>query len=122
LVLFAVKWRDDTRRPVLTRSELAAAAGQHLKHSVLHLIFARRNHGFFNLLNFVPKSSRPGGKSGQSDSSAACGARESDMARISGFERSQRLLLPEAIDDDVGAGNPVRFIDAFVDGRDLAGV
>ena len=34
--------------------------------------------------------------------------------------RSQRLLLPEAIDDCVGADNPVRFIDAFVDGSDLA--
>jgi hypothetical protein len=27
----------------------------------------------------------------------------------------QLLLLPEAIDDDVAADNPVRFIDAFVD-------
>jgi hypothetical protein len=30
------------------------------------------------------------------------------------------LLLPEAIDDYVGSDNPVRFIDAFVDGLDLA--
>jgi hypothetical protein len=30
------------------------------------------------------------------------------------------LLLPEAIDDYVGADNPVRFIDAFVDELDLA--
>jgi transposase len=30
------------------------------------------------------------------------------------------LLLPEAVDDYVGADNPVRFIDAFVDGLDLA--
>jgi hypothetical protein len=35
---------------------------------------------------------------------------------ISGFERSQLLLLPEAVDDYVGPDNPVRFIDAFVDG------
>src|SRR5580698_11008185 len=42
------------------------------------------------------------------------------MAHISGFERSQHLLLPEAIDDYVGPDNPVRFIDAFVDGLDLA--
>ena len=42
------------------------------------------------------------------------------MAHISGFERSQLLLLPEAIDDYVGADNPVRFIDAFVEGLDLA--
>ncbi len=41
------------------------------------------------------------------------------MAHISGFERSQLLLLPEAVDDYVGADNPVRFIDAFVDGLDL---
>ena len=50
----------------------------------------------------------------------ACAALESDMTHISGFERSQLLLLPEAIDDYVVADNPVRFIDAFVDGLDLA--
>ena len=32
----------------------------------------------------------------------------------------QTLLLPEAVDDYVGVENPVRFIDAFVDGLDLA--
>jgi transposase/IS5 family transposase len=42
------------------------------------------------------------------------------MTHISGFERSQLLLLPEAVDDYVGPDNPVRFIDAFVDGLDLA--
>jgi transposase/IS5 family transposase len=42
------------------------------------------------------------------------------MTHISGFARSQLLLLPEAIDDYVGPDNPVRFIDAFVDGLDLA--
>jgi hypothetical protein len=42
------------------------------------------------------------------------------MTHISGFERSQLLLLPEAIDDYVVGDNPVRFIDAFVDGLDLA--
>jgi hypothetical protein len=30
-------------------------------------------------------------------------------------------LLPEAVDDYVEADNSVRFIDAFVDGLDLAG-
>ncbi|WP_428351331.1 transposase [Lichenifustis flavocetrariae] len=30
------------------------------------------------------------------------------------------LLLPEAVDDYVGTDNPVRFIEAFVDGLDLA--
>ena len=42
------------------------------------------------------------------------------MTHILGFERSQLLLLPEAVDDYVDADNPVRFIDAFVDGLDLA--
>ena len=42
------------------------------------------------------------------------------MTHISGFDRSQLLLLPEAVDDYVGADNPVRFIDAFVDELDLA--
>jgi transposase len=43
------------------------------------------------------------------------------MTHISGFERDQLLLLPEAVDDYVEADNPVRFIDAFVEGLDLAG-
>jgi hypothetical protein len=42
------------------------------------------------------------------------------LTHIFGFERSQLLLLPEAVDDYVGAANPVRFIDAFVDQLDLA--
>ncbi|WP_375784835.1 transposase [Bradyrhizobium sp. Pha-3] len=41
------------------------------------------------------------------------------MAHISGSDRSQLLLLPEAIDDYVDVENPVRFIDAFVDELDL---
>ena len=41
------------------------------------------------------------------------------MAHISGEDRSQLLLLPDAVDDYVGPDNPVRFIDAFVDGLDL---
>ena len=43
------------------------------------------------------------------------------MARIAGEGRSQLLLLPDSIDDYVGPENPVRFIDAFVDGLGLAG-
>ncbi len=43
----------------------------------------------------------------------------SSMAHISGSDRSQLLLLPESVDDYVGADNPVRFIEAFVDGLDL---
>jgi transposase len=42
------------------------------------------------------------------------------MSHISGLDRSQLLLLPETVDDYVGADNPVRFIDAFVAGLDLA--
>jgi transposase len=44
------------------------------------------------------------------------------MSHITGSERSQLLLLPEAIDDYVGADNPVLFIDAFVNGLDLGAV
>lgn len=43
----------------------------------------------------------------------------SGMAHISGSDRSQILLLPEVVDDYVGADNPVRFIEAFVDELDL---
>jgi transposase len=42
------------------------------------------------------------------------------MTYITGHDRSQLLLLPEAVDDYVGSDNPVRFIDVFVDGLDLA--
>jgi transposase len=42
------------------------------------------------------------------------------MAHISGFARDQLLLLPEAVDDYVDGDNPVRFIDAFAEGLDLA--
>jgi transposase len=41
------------------------------------------------------------------------------MTHIAGHDRSQTLLLPESLDEYVGAENPVRFIDAFVDGLDL---
>jgi transposase len=41
------------------------------------------------------------------------------MSHIEGVSRSQTLLLPEAVDDYVGADNPVRFINAFVDELDL---
>ena len=45
---------------------------------------------------------------------------EFGMTYITGHDRSQLLLLPEAVDDYVGSANPVRFIDAFVDGLVLA--
>jgi transposase len=42
------------------------------------------------------------------------------MTHITGHDRDQMLLLPESVDDYVAADNPVRFIDVFVDGLDLA--
>ncbi len=36
------------------------------------------------------------------------------MAYIAGTDRTQAVLLPEILDDYVGADNPVRFLDAFV--------
>lgn len=42
------------------------------------------------------------------------------MPHIAGYDRSQTLLLPESVDDYVGPENPVRFIDVFVAGLDLA--
>lgn len=42
------------------------------------------------------------------------------MGHIVGDDRDQVLLLPDVVDDYVGSDNPVRFIDAFVDGLDLA--
>jgi transposase len=42
------------------------------------------------------------------------------MTHITGHDRCQMLLLPEAVDDYVAADNPVRFIDAFIEGLDLA--
>ncbi|MFM9942832.1 MAG: transposase, partial [Hyphomicrobiaceae bacterium] len=39
---------------------------------------------------------------------------------IAGADRAQSTLLPECLDDWVDESNPVRFIDAFVDGLDLS--
>ncbi len=66
------------------------------------------------------KFCRPCENSAWRDSQTAGAILESGMAHISGFERDQLLLLPEAVDDYVGSDNPVRFIDAFVDGLNLA--
>ena len=41
------------------------------------------------------------------------------MSFITGMDRSQTLLLPESLEDYVGAQHPVRFLDAFVEGLDL---
>jgi hypothetical protein len=42
------------------------------------------------------------------------------MPHFTGDDQSQIQLLPEALDDYLGPDNPVRFIDAFVDGLDLS--
>jgi transposase len=42
------------------------------------------------------------------------------MPFISGTNRAEVLLFPEAIDDYITAENPVRFIDAFISSLDLA--
>ena len=57
----------------------------------------------------------------------ASDAVEVGMMYITGHDRSQLLLLPEAVDDYVGSDNPVRFIDALSMGwisrrRRLAGL
>ena len=41
------------------------------------------------------------------------------MHHIEGCDRNQAQLLPARVDDYVDRDNPVRFIDAFVDGLDL---
>jgi transposase len=41
------------------------------------------------------------------------------MSHIVGHDRAQTLLLPESLDEYVGSDNPVRFIDAFINGLDL---
>ncbi len=41
------------------------------------------------------------------------------MAYIAGPDRTQAVLLPEVLDDYVGADHPVRFLDAFVAQLDL---
>lgn len=41
------------------------------------------------------------------------------MKHIQGYNRDQLTLLPEALDDYITQDNPVRFLDAFVDGLDV---
>ena len=41
------------------------------------------------------------------------------MNYIAGSDRGEVLLLPEALEDYIGAENPVRFIDAFIGQLDL---
>ena len=42
------------------------------------------------------------------------------MRYIEGYDREQQLLLPESIEDYVTIDNPVRFIDAYVEGLDMS--
>lgn len=42
------------------------------------------------------------------------------MGYKAGVDRDQQILFPEALDDYVSADNPVRVIDAFVSGLDMA--
>src|SRR5208337_3743408 len=93
------------QKPKLTRTDIGSAASWCAAHVI------RKGH----------KPSRPCENSAWRDSQTAGAILESGMAHISGFERDQLLLLPEAVDDYVGSDNPVRFIDAFVDGLDLVG-
>ena len=41
------------------------------------------------------------------------------MKHRAGLDRSQTLLFPERLEDYIAAENPVRFLDAFVNGLDL---
>jgi transposase len=41
---------------------------------------------------------------------------------VEGVDRGQTTLFPESLDDWIDANNPVRVIDAFVEGLDLAGL
>jgi hypothetical protein len=50
-----------------------------------------------------------------------CVAVELGMTHVAGIDRSQLLLLPEAVVDYIGAENPARLIDAFVAGLAIAG-
>ena len=42
------------------------------------------------------------------------------MAYVEGQDRNQVMLFPECIDDFISDDNPVRVIDAFVDGLDVS--
>ena len=42
-----------------------------------------------------------------------------DVGLVEGIDRSQSTFFPPMLDDYVADGNPVRAVDAFVDGLDL---
>jgi transposase len=41
------------------------------------------------------------------------------MSHIKGVSRKQQILFPDMVDDFISEDNPVRFLDAFIDGLDL---
>jgi transposase len=52
-----------------------------------------------------------------------CNLQEDRMRRfVEGADREQGTLFPECLEDWVGEDNPVRVVDVFVDGLDLAGL
>jgi hypothetical protein len=70
----------------------------------------------------TPTQANRAKKSNSADSRGARVKLESRMTHLSGFAHDQLLLLPEAVDDYVDGDNPICFIDAFVEGLDLAAV
>lgn len=44
------------------------------------------------------------------------------MGYMEGQDRKQTVLFPEVLDDYISGENPVRFIDEFIEGLDLAGL
>ncbi|HEY2920861.1 MAG TPA: transposase [Candidatus Binatia bacterium] len=44
------------------------------------------------------------------------------MGYIEGEDRKQAVLFPEVLEDYISEENPVRFIDAFIEGLDLSGM
>ena len=49
------------------------------------------------------------------------GAKRADMSSfITGDDRQQTWILPQSVEEYVSENNPVRFIEAFVDGLDFA--
>jgi transposase len=44
------------------------------------------------------------------------------MGYIRGMNRDQVLLFPDIVDEYIAQNNPVRFIDAYVESLDLAGL
>ena len=41
------------------------------------------------------------------------------MSFVEGVNRDQLIMFPESLDEYIGEGNPVRFIDAYVDSLEL---